>query len=253
MSLIELLWPAFALALLLVFIHTIFGLEIIRRGVIFTDLAIGQIAAVGMAISVALFGGEYQTMFTLSFALLAAIVIALSARRVAHIEAFIGLLYALGIATMMLILAQSSEGIELFNKLSAADILFTMPEDVLYALLIYSGIAAVMFLIYPKTSGVTRELIFFSALAFTVTSSVQSAGVLVVFALLIAPPYAATVQKRFTPLFFAWGFGSAAISAALIASYFLDLPTGYTIIFCVAGSALIMVLAKSGKSLQKSE
>ena len=55
MSLIELLWPAFVLSILLVFIHTVFGLEIIRRGVIFTDLAIGQFAAVGLAVSVALF------------------------------------------------------------------------------------------------------------------------------------------------------------------------------------------------------
>ena len=52
MQLIELLWPAFVLVVLLVFIHVIFGLEIIKRGVIFTDLAIGQIAAIGMAISV---------------------------------------------------------------------------------------------------------------------------------------------------------------------------------------------------------
>ncbi|HHO65742.1 MAG TPA: manganese transporter [Epsilonproteobacteria bacterium] len=245
MSLIELLWPAFVLAILLVFIHTVFGLEIIRRGVFFTDLAIGQFAALGLAISVALFEGSYQVLWTLGFALLAAVTIALSARRVPHIEAFIGLLYALGIASMMLVLAQSSEGMELFNKLSAADILFTLPEDLLNSFILYSIIALIMFTVYPRTSGIVKELIFFSALALTVTSSVQSAGVLVVFSLLVAPSYAATIQRRFKPLYFAWVFGSVAVISALILSYQLDLPTGYSIIFCVVSATLLYVLLKS--------
>jgi len=245
MSLIELLWPAFVLSIMLVFIHTVFGLEIIRRGVIFTDLAIGQFAAVGLAVSVALLDGAYKTLWTLGFALLAAVTIAFSSRRVAHIEAFIGLLYALGIASMMLILAQSSEGMELFNKLSAADILFTMPEDLLSSFLLYAAIALVMFTLYPRTSGMVKELVFFSALALTVTSSVQSAGVLVVFSLLVAPSYAAVIQKRFKPLYFAWAFGSVAVITALILSYHLDLPTGYSIIFCVVAATLLYVLMMS--------
>ena len=69
MSIIELLWPAFVLAIALVFIHSLFGVEIIRRGVIFTDLAIGQIAASGMAISIAFMQGAYQELMTLGFAL----------------------------------------------------------------------------------------------------------------------------------------------------------------------------------------
>ncbi len=247
MSLIELFWPALVLSILLVFIHSIFGLEIIRRGVIFTDLAIGQSAAVGMAISVAHFGGAYQTLLTLIFALIGAIIIALAAHRVAHVEAFIGLLYALGISSMMLILAQSSEGMELFNKLNAADILFTMPQDLIDAFVIYTVIALIMFLLYPRTSGVVKELIFFAALAVTVTSSVQSAGVLVVFSLLIAPSYAAVVQRRIKPLFFAWGFGSIAIVVALAVSYYFDLPTGYTIIFSVVGAALAWVVVETEK------
>jgi len=248
MSAIELLWPAFVLSVLLVFIHTIFGLEIIRRGVIFTDLAIGQFAAVGLAVSVALFDSAYQTVWTLAFALLAAVTIAFASRRVENVEAFIGLLYALGMASMMLILAQSSEGMELFNKLNAADILFTLPEDLLHAFLLYTFIAFVMFFVYPRISGIFKELVFFSALALTVTSSVQSAGVLVVFSLLVAPAYTALTQKRFKPLYFAWGFGSVAIIAALVFSYYLDLPTGYSIIFCIVGSALAYILTGSVRS-----
>ena len=134
---------------------------------------------------------------------------------------------------------------ELFSKLSAADILFTSSDDLLKDAMIYIPISLVMFFIYPRTKGVIKELLFFIMLAFTVTSSVQSAGVLVVFALLIAPAYVGIMQKRFKPLSFAWGFGSLSILVALFSSYHLDLPTGYTIIFVTVFASLLFVLLKS--------
>ncbi|MBD3789061.1 MAG: metal ABC transporter permease [Campylobacterales bacterium] len=249
MSVITLLWPALALSILLVFIHALFGLEIIKRGVIFTDLAIGQVAAVGTALSIAFFGGAYQQLLTLLFALAAALAITLASHKIKQIEAFIGLLYALGISSMMLILAQSSEGMELFNKLSAADILFSTQEDVVQALWLYGVIALVMFALYPRLSGLYKELLFFGTLALTVTSSVQNAGVLVVFALLVAPAYAALVQKRFKPLYFAWIFGTLNILIALAISYLFDLPTGYTMIFILVLNALLTVVFLSFKNL----
>lgn len=245
MSIIELLWPAFVLAIALVFIHTIFGLEIIKRGVIFTDLAIGQIAAIGMAVSVAFMDGSYQSIMTFGFALLAALIITWATKRVEKIEAFIGLLYALGISSIMLILAQSSEGTELFSKLSAADILFTSQEELYNSLALYGVVGLVMFTLYPRLSGLKKELLFFMMLALTVTSSVQSAGVLVVFALLIAPSYAGLTQKRFHPFLFATLFGSLSIVTALIGSYYLDLPTGYAIIFVSVFSSLLVVVVGS--------
>lgn len=241
MQIIELFWPAFMLAIALVFIHAIFGVEIIKRGVIFTDLAIGQIAAIGMALSITFMQGDYQTIMTLLFAILAALIISYATKRVEHVEAFIGLLYAFGISSIMLILAKSPEGTELFSKISAADILFTSSDDLLYSLCIYLPVAFVMFVLYPKTKGYVKELLFFIMLAVTVTSSVQSAGVLVVFALLIAPAYAGISQKRFMPLKFAWIFGTITITIALLASYMLDLPTGYTIIFTTVSTSLLFL------------
>ncbi len=248
MQLVELLWPAFVLAIVLVYIHTIFGVEIIRRGVIFTDLAIGQVAAVGMALSVAFLDGAYQTSLTLLFAIGTAIIIAWATKKVKNVEAFIGLLYALGISAIMLVLAKSAEGMELFSKLSAADILFVSADELYKDMAIYLPISLVMFFVYPKTKGVLKELIFFIMLALTVTSSVQSAGVLVVFALLIAPSYAGVMQKRFDPLYFAWIFGSLAIMAALYGSYTFDLPTGYTIIFVSVAASLLFVVYKNIKA-----
>ena len=241
MSIIDILWPAFVLAIALVFIHSIFGLEIIKRGVIFTDLAIGQIAAIGMAISVAFMQSRFQTPMTLFFALLAAFIITWATRKVDKIEAFIGLLYALGVSSIMLVLAQSSQGTELFSKLSAADILFTSKEDLYKSLVLYSIISTIMFTIYPKLKGIKKEFLFFSMLALTVTSSVQSAGVLVVFSLLIAPSYAALNQSKIKPLIFATLFGSFSIIVALFVSYYLDMPTGYAIVFVVVLFSLIFV------------
>ena len=247
MQLIELLWPAFVLIIFLVFIHVIFGLEIIKRGVIFTDLAIGQVAAVGMAISIGFMDGAYQLIFTLSFALLGALLITYATQKVEHIEAFIGMLYALGAASIMLLLASSPQGAELFQKLSATDILFTSIDEIYPAALLYVCVALVMFFVYPKTTGLMRELTFFSMLALTVTSSVQLAGVLVVFVLLVAPSFIALSQKRFTPLYLAWFSGLFLSVLALVVSYYFDLPTGYSIIFFQSIAVVLAALKKKKK------
>ena len=242
MQIIELLWPAFVLAISLVFVHAIFGIEIIKRGVIFTDLAIGQIAAIGMAISIAFMHGNAQTEMTLLFALLGAGVITWANAKLQHIEAFIGLLYVFGVSATMLILAQSAEGTELYSKLSAADILFVSSSDVFKSTGIYAFVGVIMFFVYPRLSGMKKEILFFTMLAITVTSSVQEAGVLVVFALLIAPAYIAVVQSRFNKFAYAWIFGSLSVIAALFLSYTYDLPTGYTIIFTLVVTSIMLVI-----------
>jgi len=240
MSLITLLWPAFALAILLVFIHTIFGLEIIKRGVIFTDLAIGQFAAIGVAVSLLFFEGGYTFLLTLLFALIGALLISVATYRVKHIEAFIGMLYALGASSIIVLLANTTQGTELFNKLQATDILFTTATDLWEPFVLYSGIAMLFFLFHHKLSGIAKEMFFFGLLALIVTSSVQLAGVLVVFVLLIVPSFLSLLQTKFIKLTFAWIVGSLIIIVSMILSYFFDLPTGYTIVFI---ASLIGVLS----------
>ena len=242
MSLITLLYPAFILAILLVFIHTIFGLEIIKRGVIFTDLAIGQFAAIGVAMSLLFFDGRYSFLLTLLFALIGAGVITLASYRVKHIEAFIGMLYAFGASSIIVLLSNTTQGTELFNKLQATDILFTTASDLWEPFILYTFVAIMFFLLYHKLSGVAKELLFFSLLALTVTSSVQLAGVLVVFVLLIVPAYLSLMQNRFSNLIFSWVIGSIIIIIALIVSYQLDLPTGYTIVFIASLIGLLSAL-----------
>jgi len=249
MSIVALLYPAFILAILLVFIHAIFGLEIIKRGVIFTDLAIGQFAAIGVAMSLLFFDGKYSFALTFVFALIGAGLITLASYRVKHIEAFIGMLYALGASGIIVLLSNTTQGTELFNKLQATDILFTTTSDLWEPLILYSFVATVFFLFYHKLSGVTKELLFFSLLALTVTSSVQLAGVLVVFVLLIVPAFLALMQSRFRPLPFSWVIGSVLIIVSMILSYTMDLPTGYTIVFIASlvGVLSALVVGKASR------
>ena len=250
MSLITLLYPAFILAILLVFIHAIFGLEIIKRGVIFTDLAIGQFAAIGVAMSLLFFDSKYSFVLTFVFALIGAGLITLASYRVKHIEAFIGMLYALGASGIIVLLSNTTQGTELFNKLQATDILFTTTSDLWEPLILYTLVAIVFFLFYPKFSGVAKELLFFTLLALTVTSSVQLAGVLVVFVLLIVPAFLALMQNRFNALPFAWVIGSLLIILAMTVSYMMDLPTGYTIVFITSFIGVLSALL-AGKRTNK--
>ncbi|MCB4750632.1 MAG: metal ABC transporter permease [Sulfurovum sp.] len=249
MSIITLLYPAFVLAILLVFVHTIFGLEIIKRGVIFTDLAIGQFAAIGVAVSLLFFEGTYNFPFTLLFALIGAGLISFAIYRVQHIEAFIGMLYALGASAIIVLLSNTTEGTELFNKLQASDILFTTTSDLIEPFFLYSTVAILYWLFYNKLQGLAKEILFFGLLSLTVTSSVQLAGVLVVFILLIVPAYLALLQQQFHKLIFAWTIGSSMIILAMIVSYIYDLPTGYTIVFIVSLIGILWVLIKGKEKL----
>jgi zinc/manganese transport system permease protein len=235
------------LSLILVAVHAWFGKGILERGIIFTDLSIAQAAALGSSVSLGYFHGEYLTLLTFAFAIFAGMIIAFAQTRRLHLEAFIGLLYVLGASGIMMVLAHSAEGMEHFKSLLANDILFTTPAQFYHAAGLYSFIAIAIVLIYPKTKGFARESLFFTLLALTVTSSVQIAGVLVVFVLLIAPVLVASMQKRFSPYLFALGFGWISAGASIGIAFYADLPTGYTMVTITALIALISVISLSPK------
>ena len=244
---IDILLTPIALVIILVMIHSWFGLGILKRGIIFTDLAIAQFAALGSAISLGYFHEEYFYILTLSFALLSALLIAIASQRKIKLEAFIGLLYVLGASGIMMVLSHSAEGMEHFKSLLASDILFTPADDVIKSAAIYAFIALILWKIYPKLTGFFKELMFFSLLALTVTSSVALAGVLVVFVLLIAPALVSTSLKLNKSLLSSFVFGWFFSISAIIISYYFDLPTGYTIVFLGALLSSIIVLFTSKK------
>lgn len=245
---IDILLVPIALIIILVMMHAWFGAKILEKGIIFTDLAIAQFAALGSAVSLGYFHQEYFYAITLAFALFSAFLIAYASQRKINLEAFIGLLYVLGASGIMMVLSHSAEGMEHFKSLLASDILFTPLNEVQNSALIYAVIALVLWKVYPKTTGFLRELMFFSLLAVTVTSSVALAGVLVVFVLLIAPAMVALSlnfsNKLLTSFVFGWFFSISAI----VLSYYFDLPTGYAIVFLGALLSASVVLFNSKKA-----
>ncbi len=250
---IDILLVPIALVIVLVMLHAWFGHRILKKGIIFTDLAIAQFAAMGSAISLGYFDGEYIYILTLSFALLSAFLIAFASQRALKLEAFIGLLYVLGASGIMMVLSNSAEGMEHFKSLLASDILFTPIDAVIKSSLIYGAIALVLWKIYPRTSGFLREFLFFSLLAVTVTSSVALAGVLVVFILLIAPAMVSISLEFKRALLSSFIFGWFFTISAILVSYYYDLPTGYTIVFLGALISSLIVVSSSKKASQEFE
>ena len=245
---IDIFLPSVLLVIVLVMIHAWFGKGVLERGIIFTDLAIAQFAALGSAVSLGYFHSEHIYLFTLGFALLSAFLISVATRRSIHLEAFIGILYVFGASGIMMVLADSAEGMEHFKALLASDILFTPIEHVIYSSVIYMFLGLLIWKVYPRLQGFSKELLFFTMLAITVTSSVQLAGVLVVFVLLVAPALLASMQERFNPMFFSFVYGWVFSLSAIAISYFSDLPTGYSIVFTGAFATLIAVMFLSKKS-----
>lgn len=236
---IQFFLPAFLVSVVLLGIHSYFGLEIIRRGIIFTDLAIGQMAALGSAISLLFFDGHYIYPISLGFALGTGLLIGLLSRREKQVEPMIGLLYAMGISGVFLLLANSPHGMEEIQKLMAYDILFTPMSAVLKTAIIYAILGTLLWLT-RRLQGLPRELSFFMIFAATVTSSVKLAGVLVVFSLLVAPALLAFYLPSKHKLSIAWGAGTLINLGAMLLSFYKDLPTGYTLVFVQTLMALLV-------------
>lgn len=237
------------LMIVLVVMHSWFGMGILNRGIIFTDLAIAQFAALGSAVSLGYFHESYFYPITLGFALFCAVLIAIASQRDIKLEAFIGLLYVFGASGIMMVLSHSAEGMEHFKSLLASDILFTLSDDLYISFGIYSAIGLVLYYIYPKLDGFFKELVFFSLLAVMVSSSVKLAGVLVVFVLLIAPPFLAYSLNVKKPLLFSFIYGWLFSISAILFAYYLDMPTGYAIVFTGAFFSIVISLIKSKRYL----
>ncbi len=257
---IDILIPAFAISLVLLGIHSYYGIRIIQRNIIFTDLAIGQMAAFGAAISLFLYEGKFMYLTSLVFALITGTLISIISKKSQYLEAVIGLIYALGISGVFILLSKSPHGMEEFQNLMAYDILFTEMGDVYKTALLYIGIGLLLFFFNTRAKGTLKEILFFTTFAATVTSSVKMAGVLVVFAILLAPAFMSIQISTFKkiPGFFkknllicAWIIGTVINIVSIIISYYCDFPTGYTLVFFNALFAIIIAfVVKDNKVLK---
>lgn len=237
---IDILMPAFLVSVVLLGLHSYFGIQIIRRGIIFTDLAVGQMAAFGAAIALLAFQGRGMFFTSLIFAIAAGMMIAWASRVTRDLEAVIGLIYAFGLSGVFLLLTKYPHGVEEFQNLMAYDILFTRMYDIGRVAVLYLALGIIIYLFNRRLKNFYKEILFFLTFAVTVTISVRMAGVLVVFAILLSPALIALVLgdkfsmpdyfRRF-PLITAWIIGIIVNTTSIYISYRFDFPTGYTLVF----------------------
>ena len=254
----------FVEALLLVGIHTYLGLHVLRRGIIFVDLALAQVAALGglVAFLIGLEPGSLgASLFSLTFALSgAALLSQLRPRPGTRVpqEALIGLVYAMASSIALLIMAKAPEGASELQETLTGTLLWVRWETVGKAAVTYGIVALIHFLCRKSLIRVSEDsdkaaaeglnvslwdFIFYGTFAVVVTHSVRTAGVLLVFVFLVAPAVLALLLfKSFrAQLLFGWLVGLIVCVLGLWLSYTTDLPTGpmvvgvYAAVLALAG------------------
>jgi zinc/manganese transport system permease protein len=251
--------------LVLAGIHAYLGFHVVRRGVLFVDLAMAQMAALGAAVGVVL-GLEHDTIggyaISAAFALAASALFAvLKSSRVPQ-EAFIAVVYALASAATFVVLEHSPHGMDEVHHLFVGQVLTVAPSKVLLTALVYAIIGFLLARLHPRilavsegrsTGGTVRlDFLFYATFAFVVTSSVGLVGVLLVFALLVLPAVGAilTGSNDGARLAWGWAFAGAASLVGLQAAFHLDLPAAPVIVITlgvvVAVAALVRRRRRSG-------
>ena len=243
------LWPAFLVSVCLVGIHAYFGIQVLARKVIFVDLALAQIAALGATVAFML-GHPAQSPatygYSLVFTLLAAMLLAFTrswATRVPQ-EALIGVIYVVAAAAAILLIDRAPQGAEHLKQILTGNILTSGLHDVAVIVPLYAAVGLLHWLLRRRLTGagsLVWEFVFYATFGLVVTSSVALAGVLLVFSFLIIPAaigvlYASTLARQ---LAIGWTAGTLTSGVGLAASFALDLPTGATMV-CAFGAGLAL-------------
>jgi zinc/manganese transport system permease protein len=243
----SLLAAPMAAGLLVLATHVPLGMEVLRRGIIFIDLAIAQVAGLGVIIALML---GWQSPLAVqaaagAAALAGALLLTWSERRWPDVqEALIGLLFVVAAAAGILALAGNPHGGEHLQDLLAGQILWVGWPQLVPVAVLYALVLALWFLFRQRLGRIGFYLLF----ALTVTASVQLVGVLLVFASLIAPALAVRGLRR-RRLAGAYGFGALAYAVGLALSAVTDLPAGATVVCCLGlASALLLALPRRPES-----
>jgi zinc/manganese transport system permease protein len=252
--------------LILTGIHVYFGIHVIARRVIFVDLALAQIAALGTVVGVAMgyeVGKDPVALYFYSLALTAAgaLVFAVTKMRIERIphEAAIGIVYCVAFAATLLLLAKSPLGPSEIDRILKGEILFVSWPTVLNTALIYAGVGAFHVLFRRRffalsfgaaSEGRMREILwdflFYLSFGFVVTSSVAIAGVFLVFSYLVIPSAGAMLftDRLWGRLAIGWtGAGIVSVVGVWLSHKVWDLPTSPLIVCLLAGALLVAVVA----------
>src|SRR5262245_56704454 len=266
-----LLWP-FVAGLVLTGIHAYFGLHVLARGVIFVDLSLAQVAALGLAVAI-LAGhsvhSEAGYWYALAFAIAGAVLFAAARPYETSLpqEAIIGIVYAVSAALGVIVLDRAPLGAEHIKQLIIGSILTVTPKDVAQLIVLYGAIGILHVIcrrplvevsFQPHLAATPRrrflwDVVFYISFALVVTSSVRIAGVLLVFSYLIVPAALASLSATdlHRRLIIAWGLGALLTAVGLYASWTFDLPTGPAIVTAFGGAVALAALAAAARRLTR--
>ena len=255
-------WPLLA-CLLLPGLLVYLGLHIVQREIIFVDLALAQVAAVGTCFGILMHyeANSWESyLLSLGFTFVGAGIFTLTRTKSHRVpqEALIGIVYVVTAALGILLLSRSPEGNEELRRTLIGEVLLVTPEQVLRTFGLYVVIGLVHWFCRKKFLAISFEpdravagglsvrwwdFLFYAMFGWVVTSFVQIGGVLLVFSFLIVPAVCANflADSLGAKLLIGWATATVASGAGLYASYALDLPTGAAIV-CALGLALILTL-----------
>lgn len=255
----ELLALPLLASLLLIGIHCQFGLQVLKRNVIFIDLALAQCAALGATVAF-MQGHLPQSVgayaWSLGFAWAAALMLSLIRYAPARIpaEALVGVLYVAAAAAALLLIEKAPQGAEHLKQILTGSVLTVSSDELVRVAPLYVAIGFALWLAtrrgwFQRTgvAGWLADLLFYAAFGLVVTSSVALAGVLLVFSFLIIPALIGLLWARTTgrQLLVGCGVGGLAAAAGLLASYTFDTSTGATMVCTFALALGIALLLRS--------
>jgi zinc/manganese transport system permease protein len=231
--------PAFLAGLLVLATHVPLGAQVLKRGIVFIDLAIAQIAALGVILAdMAGFEQAWQVQLAAGVAaLLGAFLLTWTERRWPEVqEAQIGVLFVLAATGGLLLLAHNPHGGEHLRDLLAGQILWVRYEQLSVPAIVTALIAAAILLLRDRIGRLGFYLLF----AIAVTISVQLVGVYLVFASLIVPSLGVRNYAPRARLWCAWLIGITGYAVGLLLSMLFDLPSGALIVWCLALIAILV-------------
>jgi zinc/manganese transport system permease protein len=266
-TVLQFLAAPFAASLILTGIHAYLGVHVVERGVIFVDLSLAQIAALGatIALLMPMSGGDPHApsvyWVSLGFTFIGAAIFSLVRTRKARIpqEAIIGIAYAVASAAAILAMSKSTSQAEHLKDMLVGNIIAVSWEEVSKTAALYGAIGLFHYVFRRKFLAISLDpqraeaegipirlwdFLFYASFGFVVTSSVAIAGVLLVFCYLIVPSVAAMLyaDRIGARLAIGWTMGTIVSALGVYLSLVLDLPTGATIV-CTFGLVLVLMAA----------
>src|SRR5258707_6536462 len=264
MEILPFLLAPFVASLILTGIHAYLGVHVVERGVIFVDLALAQIAALGATVAIVAGmdpHGRAAYWISLAFTFLGAGIFAFARSSRGHIpqEAFIGIAYAVASATAILLMSKATGETEHLKDMLVGNILAVSWPEVRKTAFLYGAIGIFHFLFRKKFLAISMnhnkaeqtglnirfwDFLFYASFGFVVTSSVAIAGVLLVFCYLIVPSVGAMLfADRIGPrLAIGWTMGTLVSALGCYLRAQLDTPTGATIVVTFGAVLILMFL-----------